>query len=221
MAGATKRRSPAVDQPVGAVALDRGDAATLVDRHAGRLAAAAKRAQGAVRIGRAVPPRHQRADTMRAQRRNEPAQLRTIDDLFMRVAELPHLRRALVQLRQMLFGLRNPDLAVRVKAATVADDRLDAMPHVHRFERDRHLGEIAAKRADAGGGRARRVAADPRALENDDTLAGTREVKRRGQAVQAAADHDDVGMIARHGSASYSSAASSPSVIGFSGGRTR
>jgi hypothetical protein len=141
------------DQPVGALAFDRGDAAALVDCHARGLAASTKRTECSMRIGRAVPPRHQRTNAMRAQRGHEPAQLGRVDDFFVRIAKLPQLRRAVVQIGQMSFGFRNPDLAVRMKAASVANDRLDAMPHVHRFQRDRHFRQVAAERADAGGGR--------------------------------------------------------------------
>src|SRR5690606_24162941 len=117
------------------------------------------------------------------------------------------------------------ELPMRMEAAIIADDAGDAVPHIHGLERDRHLLEIATERAHAGGRRARGVAADPVALEDDDAAVRPGKAQCGGEPMQPAADHRDIEALCCHSTHAaesvWSSAASSPSVTGLSGGRMR
>src|SRR5271156_2196590 len=105
------------------------------------------------------------------------------------------------------------------------------MPQLHRGDRERDLGGMAAEPPDAPGIDPRGMAADMVLLEHDALRAAPRQMQRRGAAVEAAAEHDHIGG-AGHGAAQLrttaltaasvlGSAASSARVIGLTGGRRR
>jgi hypothetical protein len=79
------------------------------------------------------------------------------------------------------------------KAAIVTDQLLDLLPQRHRGDRQRNLGDVAGELAHAAGIDARGVAAGIVLLDQDRLQSAQCQMQRRRTAVQAAADHDDVG----------------------------
>lgn len=135
-------------------------------------------------------------------------------------AQAAHHRDALGHLGQFGRRLGDADLAMGMEGAIVAGQLADAAPQLHAGDRQADLGRVAVHGADAAGIDARRMPPDMAALQHDDAPATLGQVEGGRAAVQTAADDDDIGLDG-HVPESSPSAANSPSVNGFSGGRMR
>jgi len=113
------------------------------------------------------------------------------------------------------------------EAAGIADQRFDPLPDSHRVDRKRDLGDLPCKLPDAAGIHARGVAAGIVLLDQHRLHSGEAQMKR-GRASMDAATHDDGIRKLRHprttawtSASVFGTAASSASVIGFTGARSR
>jgi hypothetical protein len=212
----------AAEKPVFSLTIDGFNAAALGDDDALRLAGVAEREDRPVRIGSTVAPGNQSAHAVPAQSRDEVAQLHSVKNLFMTIAELTHTRLAPNKARHVLLGLGDEELAVGMKSAIVSNQPLDPVPDVHGFERNRDFCDVSVERPHATRGGSGGVASHPPALDHHDPSSGTSQMQCCRQAMQSTADHGYVERFGIHAAGSRSSRqASSPSVTGFSGGRMR
>ncbi len=146
-------------------------------------------------------------------------------------AELLHLRDAGTLDIEFGRGLGDLDLAVGFEAAIVVDQRLDAMPDLHRHDRQRNFGDVPAEATHAASIDTRGMATGVILLDQQRLDATHSQVQCRRAALDATADDDDVGLrpggrthnrtTALRAASVCGKAASSASVIGFTGGRRR
>ncbi len=116
---------------------------------------------------------------MAGDRRNDVVELAPVDQLLMGKALPVEFLDPGAQRRQFLLGLGDLDLAVALEAAIVVDQVADAVPDLHRGDRQRHLGKVAAETAHAAGIDARRVAPDMVLLDDGHPRAASRQMQRR------------------------------------------
>ncbi len=208
------------------------DAHTFDDTRAESLGLALEGEDGAVGDRRAVRPADDAADAVWRDRRHQLAQLGLLDDLLVLETECLHLRDAIALGIEFGRGLGDLDLAVGFEAAVVVDEVGDAVPDRHRHHRQRDLGDVPAEPAHATGIDTGGMAADVVLLDQQHLHAAHRQMQRRGAALDAAADDDDVGLspgrcsghrrtTAFRAASVCGRLASSASVIGFTGGRRR
>ena len=189
--------------------------------------AASRRARegerGAVGIGGAVasrPPARRRSAGASAG--TQPAQLRRVDDLLVLVAERAHRLAARSSVAQLRRGLGDLHLAVGVEAAIVAD------------ERSRCRATSPSPRSEIGiSARSRPRVRTPPALAPDACRPTSRALEHDRRACRAARDAAPPSSragrrrrrrrrrVVGHAAFRVARLASSPSVTGFSGGRTR
>src|SRR6218665_3161601 len=183
----------------------------------------------AQRVGSAIRPRNHPPGAGPRNRGYQPAQFPGVDQFLMvKAAQSQHVD-ARAAVRQIGFGLGDQDLAVRTEAAIIVDEFADPVPERHGRVRERNLRDIAGELAHAAGIDARGMAAGMVFLQHDHRQPAHRAVQCARAAMDACADDDDVGMAALrvHGTTASMAAsvcgraASSASVTGLTGGRSR
>ncbi|MGY4434012.1 hypothetical protein ACVWWO_006489 [Bradyrhizobium sp. F1.13.1] len=178
-------------------------------------------------IGGAVAARDHTAGTALGDCGHEASQLGRIDRLLVGEAERVELGHTCATHREFLLVLGDEDLAIALKATIVVEEIGDLLPDSHRADRKRDFGDVPRKLAhaacvDAGGVPAGIVLLDQHGLQ-----AGETQMQRSRAPVDAAADDDRIHVF-RHprttalmSSSLFGTAASSASVIGLTGARSR
>ena len=128
---------------------------------------------------------------------------------------------------QFCVILRDQNLAVALEVAIVVEKLRDPLPDSHRADRERNLGDMPRELTDAAGIHARRVSACVVLLDQHRLHSREAQVKRGRASVDAATDDDGIREL-RHprttawtSAFAFGTAASSASVIGFTGARSR
>jgi hypothetical protein len=161
--------------------------------------------------------------------RNEPAQFVRVDQLLVMEAAQGQILDAGAAAGEIGLVLRDQHLAVAGEAAIIVDQLLDPVPQRHRGIGKRDFRDMARELAHAAGIDARGVAPGMVLLEQDDREAAQGAVQRGGAAMNPAADDDHIraAALSAHLTTALTAAslcgrpASSASVIGFTGGRSR
>lgn len=218
-----------LDLEVGARSLDRRHSDALDNPGAQPFSLVAKGEHGPEGQGGPVRARDQPAYHMRCCGRHKVPELSLVDHLLMIEAGEAKGLGALPTRRQLGLRLGQLHLAVGLEAAIVVDEILDAVPHLHRGDRKRDLGQGTAKLTNAASVHARCMATGIVLLDEDHIGAPYRQLDGGRAAVNSATDDQDV--AGRHpvqprstmpiSASLLSSVASSASVIGFTGDRRR
>jgi hypothetical protein len=125
----------------------------------------------------------------------------------------------------VVFG--DQHLAVAFEAAGVVEQLFDALPDFHRADRERDLGDVPCKLTDAAGVHPRGMAAGIILLDQHRLHARQAQVKRGRASMDAATDDDGIRELRHPRTTALTSvsvfgiAASSASVIGLTGARSR
>ena len=178
-------------------------------------------------IGRTVAARHHAAGTGLGDGRHQPLQFSGVDQLLVGEAERVELGHTCTADRQFVLVLGDQNLAIALKTAIIVEEIGDLLPDSHRANRKRDFGDVPRELAHATRINAGRVAAGIVLLDQHRLQAGETQMQRSRASVDAAADDDRIHIsghprtTALTSSSLFGTAASSASVIGLTGARSR